>query len=148
MVIMAGIGGIRIMYFTHALYPLVQSLQHSDESDAFIILNIQMRLQMQRLRELPKLTKLLTRRLELIPHLSDSKPSPLPILQYSLLSLCFFFFFQQSACSATMLAISYSLFSHVFWTQTHYFSKALCHPPCAILNPAPFLCANPQWGFS
>lgn len=93
MVIMAGIGGIRIMYFTHTSYPLAQSLQHSRESDAFIILNIQMRLQMRRLCELPKLTKLFTRRLELIPHLSDSKP----ILQYSLLSLwfCFFFFFSE-----------------------------------------------------
>lgn len=90
MVIMAGTGGTHIMYFTHALYPLAQSLQHSDGSDAFIILNIQMRLPMRRLCELPKLIKLLTRRLELIPHLSDSKPSPLPILQYFSVSGFFF----------------------------------------------------------
>ena len=72
------------MYFTRALYPLAQSLQHANKSDAFIIFNVHTRPQMQWLRELPKLTKLLMGRLKLTSHLSDSQTSPLPILQYSL----------------------------------------------------------------
>lgn len=54
-VIIAGTGGIRITYLTYTLYPLAQSLQYSDDTDAFIILNIQ-RQRMQRLCQLPKVT--------------------------------------------------------------------------------------------
>lgn len=56
------------MYFTYPLYPLAQSSQHSNESDAFIILNIQMKTnEMQRLCELPNITRLVRRGLKLTP---------------------------------------------------------------------------------
>lgn len=126
------------MYFTRALYPLAQSLQHANKSEAFIIFNVHMRPQMQWLCELPKLTKLLTRRLKLTPHLSDSKPSPPPILQYSLFSL---WTSQLSECRATGLATSYSLFSRVLNTDP-LFQQDFLPSPCAILNSSLYLCAR------
>lgn len=38
--------GEHIMYFTRALYPLAQSLQHANKREAFIIFNVHMRPQM------------------------------------------------------------------------------------------------------
>lgn len=56
------------MYFTYTLYPLAQSSQYLNESDAFIILNIQMKTnEMQRLCELPNITRLVRRGLKLTP---------------------------------------------------------------------------------
>lgn len=71
------------MYFTYTLYPLAQSSQYLNESDAFIILNIQMKTnEMQRLCELPNITRLVRRGLKLTPLsvLLQTNPQPISTL--------------------------------------------------------------------
>lgn len=87
-----------VTYFTHTLYPLAQSSQHSNERDAFSILNVQMKTnEMQRLCELPDIPRLVRRGRELTPISVSLQTNTHPISHYSRLkqSLWVFFFLME-----------------------------------------------------
>ena len=134
-----------ITYFSYTYYPLAPCSQYSDEKDAFITHNIQKgKNEMQRrLCELPNITRLVRRGLELSPISVWLQTNIQPISHYSLPEQFLWCFDRKHYVLAIMLTISYSNSSpcskHRPTFQTGFLLSFACHSKSYSTQ---FLCAR------